>query len=222
METSATTLTTQRAQCSDREDELRLLAAVLNGDTRACKCFVQRYTSVIEARVRRILCGAKGKVSEEDIQDMVHEIWVSLLEDDMRPLRRFNPNRQIKVSTWIGLLARNKTIDKLRTTHGRTVSMDEMGGGHEPASSAPLPHEMLEQQEHRAIASEAMEQLSEEDRRFLEAWYLDETEPEKLAKRFGIAVGTVYSRRFKIQAKLTRAVKRLARPNRITQRIMRY
>ena len=71
-------------------------------------------------------------------------------------------------------------------------------------------------------AGEAMEQLSAEDRRFLEAWYLDETEPEKLAKRFGIAVGTVYSRRFKIQAKLTRAVKRLARPNRITQRIMRY
>jgi RNA polymerase sigma-70 factor (ECF subfamily) len=206
----------------ERKEELDLLSAVLAGDYEANKRFVQRYTPVIEARVRRILCSARGKVSEDDIQDMVSEIWVSLLEDDKRPLRRFNPNRQIKVSTWVGLLARNKTIDKLRTTHGRTVSMDDVNAGGELPSSAPLPHEEVERLEHSALACQAVSQLNHEDRQFMQAWYVDGIEPEELAVMFGIAIGTVYSRRFKIQAKLTRAVKRLNRPDRITQRIMRY
>jgi len=213
--------TAELTQQQERQDELELLAAVLSGDSRASKRFVQRYTPVIEARVRRILFGARGRVSDDDIQDMVGEIWVSLLDNDMRPLRRFNPNRCIKVSTWVALLARNKTIDKLRTTHGRTVSMDDVNNGHEPASPSPLPNELLERREHHTLAVQAMDQLNEEDRRFMQAWYLEGIEPEQLAVIFGIAIGTVYSRRFKIQAKLTHAIKRINRPDRITASFMR-
>jgi RNA polymerase sigma-70 factor, ECF subfamily len=218
---TATATADKARKQQERKEELDLLAAVLSGDSRASKRFVQCYTPVIEARVRRILFGARGRVAEDDIQDMVGEIWVSLLDNDMRPLRRFNPNRQIKVSTWVGLLARNKTIDKLRTTHGRTISMEDFNGGHEPPSPSPLPHELLERHEYRAMASEAVSQLNPEDQHFMKAWYSEEIEPEQLAVMFGIAIGTVYSRRFKIQAKLARTVKRLNRPDRITQRIMR-
>ena len=40
-------------QQRERQEELDLLAAVLSGDSHASKRFVQRYTPVIEARVRR-------------------------------------------------------------------------------------------------------------------------------------------------------------------------
>jgi RNA polymerase sigma-70 factor (ECF subfamily) len=207
---------------NERQEELHLLDRVLRGSTQARTRFFLRYTSVVEARVRQVLRRAGSWISEDDIQDMVSEIWLSLFEDDMRPLRRFDPERQIKVATWIGLLARNKTIDKLRTSHlGRTVSIDEKEGTREPASSRPLPTDEVERREQQSLAVQAMEQLSHEERRFMKAWYIEDREPEELASDFNIAIGTVYSRRFKIQAKLAKAIRRLSRPRRhVTRRTL--
>jgi RNA polymerase sigma-70 factor (ECF subfamily) len=84
----------------------------------------------------------------------------------------------------------------------------------EPASPHPLPTDEVERRQRRELAAQAMQQLSHEERRFMKAWYVDDRPPEELADEFGIAIGTVYSRRFKIQAKLARAVDRLNRPRR--------
>ena len=198
---------------TDRQEELRLLSLALAGSTRARTRFFLRYTEVVEARVRQVLRRAGNWFSEDDIQDMVSEVWLSLFDKDMRPLRRFDPSRRIKVSTWVGLLARNKTIDKLRSTRpGRTVSIEERQGAHEPRSSRPLPADLVEERQRRSMAALAMQQLSQQERHFMNAWYVDNREPEQLARDFNIALGTVYSRRFKIQAKLTRAVQRMTRP----------
>jgi RNA polymerase sigma-70 factor (ECF subfamily) len=202
--------------CEDRQEELRLLSSVLSGSTAARKRFVVCYSSVIEAKVRHILRTAGVRASEDDIQDMVSEIWLALLEDDMRPLRRFDPSRQIKVATWIGLLARNKTIDKLRTSRPRkTVAMEQVDPGNEPPSQQPLPTDEVERREYKRLADRALCKLNAEERRFMEAWYVEDRDPEELARLFGIALGTVYSRRFKIQAKLARSVQSM----RVTQPI---
>jgi len=199
----------------ERHAELSLLSSTLDGDTEARKSFFLRYAQVVEGRVRLILRRAGRWISEDDVQDTVSEIWLSLFEDDMRPLRRFDPDRQIKLSTWVGLLARNKTIDKLRTSHmGRTVSIDDGTSMHEPHCCRPLPADEVELDEERALAQQALGQLTHEEQRFIKAWYVDDREPEDLAQEFGIAIGTVYSRRFKIQAKLARAVHRLNQPRR--------
>jgi RNA polymerase sigma-70 factor (ECF subfamily) len=193
----------------DRQQEANLLSAVLDGDTGAGCHFVHRYRKVIEARVRRVFSRYRSDMTEEDIQDMISEVWLSLFEDDMRCLRRFDPSRKIKVATWISLLARNKTIDRLRTSNRRTMGLDDVAEGFEPPSPSPLPSEELDRQERRKLACQALGQLSQNEQRFIRAWYVDEVRPKKLARRFGIAIGTVYSRRFKIQSKLARAIGRL-------------
>jgi len=181
----------------------------------AREAFFLRYSQVVEARVRQILRRAGRWISEDDVQDTVSEIWLSLFEDDMRSLRRFDPGRQIKVATWVGLLARNKTIDKLRTSHlGRTVSIDDGTATREPPCCRPLPVEQVEQREERELALQALAELSQEERRFMNAWYVEDRQPEELADEFNIAIGTVYSRRFKIQAKLAKAIGRLNNPRR--------
>lgn len=193
----------------DRQQEMNLLSAVLAGDTRAECHFVIRYRKVIEARVRRVFSRYRRDMTEEDIQDMISDVWLSLFEDDMRCLRRFDPSRKIKVSTWISLLTRNKTIDRLRTSNSRTVGLDDVTEGFEPSSPSPLPSEELDRRERRKLACQALGRLSRSEQRFIRAWYVDEVRPEKLARQFGIAIGTVYSRRFKIQSKLARAIGRL-------------
>ena len=199
----------------DRQQELQLLSAVLDGDSHASRSFFNRYNCTIEMCVRKVLRTGNRPAQDEDVRDLVGEVWLSLLEDNKKPLRRFDPDREIRVSTWIGLLARNKAIDRLRGRHERTVSLEEPGN-EEPPAAAPLPSEELEAREEQAIACRALEELGSAARSFLEAWYTDGREPEPLAETFGISVGTVYSRRFKIQAKLSRSIRRLCKPTQRT------
>jgi RNA polymerase sigma-70 factor, ECF subfamily len=204
---------------SERHEELRLLSAVLQGDAGAGRSFFERYNFTVERSVRRILRRQGRAISEEDVKDIVSEIWVSLLEDDKRPLRKFDPARDVRVTTWIALLARNKTIDHLRTTHLSLVSLEEDGSACETAAAAPLAVEMIEERERQELATRALKQLNAEDRHFLESWYVDACRPEDLALQLGISLGTVYSRRFKIQAKLTRSIRRLHRQRLLSRTI---
>ncbi len=196
----------------ERQEELQLLSGMLKGDASAGQHFFHQYDSIIELCVRKVLQRCHAPASEEDVRDMVHDIWLSLIENDKKPLRRFDPSREIRVATWIGLLARNKTIDRLRTTHGRTVSISDATSDAEPVSRAPLPHDDLEDQECRSLATMALEQLRSKDRCFLEEWYVDDRDPQDLAHQYGISISTVYSRRFKIQERLARVISRLCRP----------
>lgn len=200
-----------RAATAERREELSLLSAVLDGDRRAGRSFFQRYNSTVEMSVRKVLRRAARRATEDDVRDLVGEIWVSLLDDDKRPLRRFDPRRDVRVTTWIGLLARNKAIDRLRCTHNFTVSLDDVSELAEPPSLRPLPVEEMEARERRELARAALAQLRPADRIFMEKWYIEEREPEELARHFRISVGTVYSRRFKIQEKLARAISRASK-----------
>lgn len=198
----------------DRGEELGLLHSVLAGDGQASARFFQRYKSTVELGVRQVLRRAGARTSSDDVEDMIHEIWLALFDHDKRCLRRFEPRRDIKVATWIGLLARHKTIDRLRCAgvHARWVRLGDDGQLPDGPSDAPLPTDQLELREREALAQQAFDRLREDERRFLEAWYLDERDPEQLAAELGVALGTVYTRRFKLQEKLAKNIGRLSRP----------
>jgi RNA polymerase sigma-70 factor (ECF subfamily) len=204
----------QHQASAERQQELQLLSAVLEGDRRASRSFFERYNCTIEMCVRKVLRNNQRRPSDEDVRDLVADVWLALMEDDKRPLRRFDPARRIRVATWVGLLARNKAIDRLRGRQDHAVSLEQPLGDNDVPAEAPLPSEQIEAQEEQRLAREALARLSPADRAFLEAWYLEKNQPGELAKRFGISVGTVYSRRFKIQAKLARSVGLLTRQKR--------
>jgi len=195
-----------------RREELRLLLAVLRGEREAEEAFVERYTSIVEFCVRAL--SRNRGVSEEDIEDIVSEVWLSLWEKEKHRLRRFDPARAVRVSTWVGTLARNKTIDWLRAQHPPALSLSSEGSW-EPSDSAPPVEEELERRQCLELARLAIEQLSQQDRGFLEVLCSEEHETEDLARRLGIAVTTVYTRRFKIAQKLSRLVESLESPRRM-------
>jgi len=177
---------------------------VLRGDVEAERAFIARFEPVVAGCVRRLARGSR--VSEHDIEDMVSDVWLSLWENDKHRLRRFDARRDVRVSTWIGALARNRSIDYLRGLQ-RPGNAEEV----EQVDPAPLPPDELEWRERVALASRAMDELSEEERVFLRTLCVDELESEEIAEQLGIALATVYSRRFKIAAKLARAVEKLQR-----------
>jgi|GEM_PF-4588825 RNA polymerase sigma-70 factor, ECF subfamily len=191
-----------------REEELALLSAVLIGEPGAKTEFFSRYNHIVEMCVRKILSQSGLRPTEEDVRDRVADIWLWLLDNDMHRLRRFDPNRNIRVATWIGLLTRNKTIDKLRTNHDRVTHNLVTGPLEDCPSQEFSPHDLAVHNQRVARLLKAIGALKQEEQQFLEAWYIDRLEPDELADRFGIAVGTVYSRRFKLQQKITHYLSR--------------
>jgi RNA polymerase sigma-70 factor (ECF subfamily) len=191
---------------SQLEKETRILKRMLDGDRLSAAVFVRRFRGIIERTVRQTYHRAGIPPRPEDVEDAIHETWLLLFEGECENLRRFQPE-QGKLTSWISMMARRRTIDRLRAAYSRRTCL---GAVPEEASREPNPTEQLELQERCQLATRALNDLRREDRRFLEAWYLQGREPADLAAELGVTLTTVYTRRFKIQQKMARQVATLA------------
>lgn len=113
-------------------DELR---AVLDRDERAWQAFVKRYDPVLRGVVRDA-SEATRPLADAEIDDVLGDLWVRLLENDMRLLRAFNPTRGSTLFTWLTFQVAHVAHEHLRQI-GRepeTVSL-----AHAPHVPAPPP-----------------------------------------------------------------------------------
>lgn len=196
---------------AEKREDLQLLRRVLGGDEPAWTVFCQRYEGLIVGCVLRVLRRYGAKYSAEDLADMVAEVWVTLLRDDKRKLRLFDSRRGYRLASWIGLLATNCTIDQLRMRSGETSYLEDLCGVDLLLVDGTRPDSGIEREESIALARRALGQLSAEERHFVLSCFHDERPPAELAQDLGIAVNTVYSRKFKIREKLVRIVADLHR-----------
>jgi RNA polymerase sigma factor (sigma-70 family) len=107
------------------------------------------------------------------------------------------------------MVATNATIDHLRTRQAEAAPLDD---GLEDMMSlrAEAPRDELEYRQRTAIAQAALDRLSGQEREFVLSCFRDEQPPEELARLLGVSTNTVYSRKFKVRAKLQRIVADLA------------
>ncbi|MCA9291940.1 MAG: sigma-70 family RNA polymerase sigma factor [Phycisphaerales bacterium] len=121
------------------------LAACLSGDVGAWDRFVRDHRRIILAAVSRTL-QRHGRAAAADVDDATQDVFVRLMRDDSRLLRTFDPDRA-SMSTWLTLVARSVTLDRLRARKN-VVSLSP---DHEPNQTAPssprtgpdLPMEVL-------------------------------------------------------------------------------
>jgi RNA polymerase sigma-70 factor (ECF subfamily) len=186
------------------EHDLNLLAAVLDGDTRAWDNFCRRYESLIISCVRRVLHRYGVSYNAVDLADFVAEVWVVLLHDDRRKLRQYDSTRGYRLSSWIGLIASNCTIDQLRAKTAEHSSLEDIRVPERLLVDNTSPHARLEQVEAAELARAAFARLNEDDRDFVVACFQEERSPAVLAEELGVSVNTIYSRKFKVRAKLVR------------------
>lgn len=190
----------------ERAEELDLLRQVLEGEQSAWTRFCQRYESLIVGCVLRVMRRYNATFNSEDLADMVAEVWVTLLRDDLRKLRLYDPQRGYKVASWLGLLATNCTIDQLRLRASETTYLEDLSCVDSLLVDSSRPDAGLEAEEAARLAQRALGQLTREERQFVFHCFHEERNPAELARDLGIAVNTVYSRKFKIREKLVRIV----------------
>ena len=192
------------------EDEL--LKAVLGREAGAWNGFFHRYERLVISCIKKVLHRYTAVYGDEDIEDMVSTVCLNLVKDDYRKLRTYDASRGYKLSSWVGLIATNPAHDALRRREPIHARLDDHEQGEarvEIVDSEPTPGEQMERREEWAALLRAIQDLPESDRQFLELYYDHEYEPEEIARRLGISVNTVYSRKNKVREKLRRLIEAL-------------
>jgi RNA polymerase sigma-70 factor, ECF subfamily len=185
------------------DDEL--IKAVLEREPAAWPTFFAKYERLVISCIRKVMRRYGAGFNDEDVEDLVSATALNIVKDDYKKLRAFDPTRGYKLSSWIGLIATNTAHDALRrrapTEVWAAVALDDTA----PvplASDEQLASDALEAEDQARELRAAVAQLSPADRLFMDYYYVQELEPEVIARLMSISVNTVYSRKNKIREKL--------------------
>jgi RNA polymerase sigma-70 factor (ECF subfamily) len=119
-------------------DDRELLRRCLRGEPAAWEEFVRAHTERLTGILRRELRRIDSGIAEQELQDLLQDVWVHLLKDDVRALRRFDPSRGVPLEAWVVLLARNVALDHLRRRGSRReVPLEVVGEAVADRSDAP-------------------------------------------------------------------------------------
>ena len=89
------------------------IAGCICGDPDAWNGFVETNAPIIYNVVRRTIARHSSDFSEADVHDTTQEVFLRLLSDDFRLLRKYDSKRA-DLGRWLSVIARNVSIDNLR------------------------------------------------------------------------------------------------------------
>jgi RNA polymerase sigma-70 factor, ECF subfamily len=185
--------------------EAELLDRLLKSDANSWRELNQRYARLITSCIQRVVARFSKRVGVDAVEEIYATFSLKLLANDKLKLRSFEPSRGSKLGTWLGMLATHCAYDYLRSvrrepsavclTEAETLSSDSQ----DPCESAMLS-------ERAKLVRDLLADFSDKDRQFVTLYYQDGLSPEHVAERLGISVKTVYSKKHKIQRKLSEIV----------------
>ena len=185
-------------------DEAALVAAVATGSEAALASLYDRHVSSIFATAFR-LTGDRS-VAEDVVQEVFLTLW--------NRAERFDSTVG-SLAAWLGTIARNRAVDRLRAASRRPqlVSLSPMGREDEPDSSALErlanvrgtvggvvdtdagdPADLLATVETQAAIGAALAGMAEPEREVILLAYRDDLTQSEIAVKLGWPLGTVKTR----------------------------
>ena len=181
--------------------DMKLVSQLLLNEPAAWREFQQRYERLISRCITKVTRRFASMVSQDDVREIYAQLFVSLLSNDMRKLRSFDPNRGNRFTSWVGLLAIHCAYDFLRTLR-REPGKTRLSEAIDMACDLPDPFDHASNKERAAIAGRMLGGLSEKDRAFATLYFAEGMDPVTIAAVLKISVKTVYSKKHKIQSRL--------------------
>jgi RNA polymerase sigma-70 factor (ECF subfamily) len=185
----------------DPDADVALRDRLLTGDPVAWRAFQAQHGRLVGATIARIVRRFGILSGSEDVREIEATFAVELLANDKAKLRAFAPERGVRFSTWIAMLASHAAYDFLRRRR-REPQGDGEWNAELLASEAPDPFALYELGERARLLASLVCQFTAKDREFLALYYAEGLDPVQVASRMGISVKTVYSKKHKIQGRL--------------------
>ena len=183
--------------CSD----IDLVKGLVGNDPAAWQALAFRYSRLIQSCIHRVIARFPSIVRADDSAEIMSMLYVQLLSNNRSKLRTFAPERGCKLGTWLGLLATHTAYDFLRSVR-RVPRAVELAEAEELATESPDPSELTLRSERASSVAAVLAEFTSKDRKFVELYFGEGLDPDEVARRMGISVKTVYSKKHKIQRRL--------------------
>lgn len=182
--------------------DAELIAACLQGDSRAWEALLNRYRRLIYS------IPYKYHLSSDDAADVFQSVCVSLLEG-LSALRD-----EAKLSSWLITTTMRecwKLKRRQRQETGLTSSTDEENGMVELAADGRLPDELIQTWQEQQLVRQGMEQLDARCRTLLTYLFYEKQEwsYEQIAQELGMPPSSIGPTRGRCLEKLKRVLKKL-------------
>ncbi len=156
-----------------------LLHAVARGERPALATLYERTSAKLFGICMHLLG------SETEAEDVLQEVYITVWQK----AGRFEDGRASPI-TWLAVLARNKSIDRLRLRRLRTESIDSAADVADETDSAL---ELLEQGEERERLKQCLDELEGRHQAMIRAAFMDGASYSQLAEREEVPLGTMKS-----------------------------
>ncbi len=190
-----------KTTCDSSAEERRLVQRLLVNDTGAWRDFVHRFQSVVAARAQQTICHCLGSAREADRDDLVAEVFATLIQNDKRALRKFSFDSSI--ATWLTVITHRRCLRyvtvRRRQAEQSTLSTRELHNGIEDGPLGKMVDE-----ENRLRLRQEMKQLRQSDQRVLELFYFDSLGYREIGNRLGISTNAVGPKLHRAQQRLKR------------------
>ena len=183
---SDNSLSVQQAEAVEtqrlNQQNLSLIERIIDRDRQALSALYDRYARVVYSVVYRSLGSVEE--SEEVVMDVFAKIWATAA--------RYNPDKA-RVDTWIFMMARSRTLDRLRSKQRRNKLTEAIEIEDLPTITTDNSLD-LEIADRRTQILAALTTLPPEQRQVLELAYYGGWSHREIAEQTGMALGTVKTR----------------------------
>jgi RNA polymerase sigma factor (sigma-70 family) len=192
-------------------DDLEFVQRCVKKDKASLDEFLKTYSRLIYNYIHSVL-NAKGySVAQNDINDIFHEIFYSLIKDDFKKLRTFKARNGCSLASWLRQVTINFTIDYIRKIKP-VISIDEetddeLSLKDSLADDSAAVADTLSQEERIKGLKECIENLGTDDKYFLELHINRGLRLEELKEHFKLSRGAIDMRKLRLIDKLRECFK---------------
>jgi len=152
-------------------DDLDFIQRCALGDKAAWSEFVEKYSQLIYSSIHNAL-KARGTFPSPDVnpQDILQEIFVSLVKDNFRKLRTFQARNGCTLASWLRQVALNASIDRLRSAHPVYPVEEHCEGGVSSGNAVADAANSAQESERLDHLKNCIDRLGLDDKYFIELY----------------------------------------------------
>jgi RNA polymerase sigma factor (sigma-70 family) len=187
-------------------DDLKFIQRCVGKDKSAWDKFVDRYSRLIYSSIHSVLKTKGANLTQENINDLFQEIFLSLIKDNFKKLKSFKARNKCSLASWLRQVAVNFTIDFLRKdrillsideeTNEEYSLKDILRDGSVSADDA------LDDSERFNHLIDCISRLDKDDKYFLELHINRDIGLEELKNLFRVSRGAIDMRKSRIVDRL--------------------
>jgi RNA polymerase sigma-70 factor (ECF subfamily) len=179
---------------------LELLERALRGEVEAAQSLVHELFPVIRARVRRRLAGA---APDTEFEDVAQDVWVKLVANEGRELRRYDPTRGFSLANYVGLIAEREAGNHLAARRaqkrGGLMRVASLETAEEERSHPSAEKEVADKELLARLIQHLEHNLSPKGRAVFSFIYRDEQTAEEVAATMNVTPQVIYNWQHKIR-----------------------